>query len=105
MDKLLTAIEVAEYLGCSDKTVYAWAQRGNIPSYKMNGLLRFKTSEVKAMVDGSLVKIGMSADIRPGNLKGDDVDDIIGRVIASVKGSGYNVPTKGKPDKSGPERR
>ena len=50
--KLLTAKEVAEIVGCSEKTVYSWAETGytEIPAIKMgNGrksLLRFDADEI-----------------------------------------------------------
>ncbi len=50
--KLLTAKEVAEILGCSEKTIYSWAETGctEIPAIKIgNGrksLLRFDPDEI-----------------------------------------------------------
>jgi len=38
--------EVAECLSISKKTVYQWAELRQIPSYKINGCLRFRLEEV-----------------------------------------------------------
>jgi excisionase family DNA binding protein len=47
---LLTVKEVAELINCKPSTVYAWAKRGEIPSFKLNGLLRFEARRVHAKV-------------------------------------------------------
>lgn len=44
--KLLNAREVSEIIGTKPKTVYQWAGLGQIPSFKINGLLRFSEDEV-----------------------------------------------------------
>ena len=55
--KLLTAREVAEILGCSEKTVYSWAETGHteIPAIKIgNGrksLLRFDPDEISQWLE------------------------------------------------------
>lgn len=44
--KILTCKQVAEILQAKPSTVYAWAEQGIIPSFKINGLLRFDQDEV-----------------------------------------------------------
>lgn len=50
--KLLTADQVAAIICCSAKTVYSWAELGQIPSIKIGtgrkALLRFDSEEVNA---------------------------------------------------------
>ncbi len=48
--KLLTVQEVSEILQAKPKTVYQWAELGQIPCMKINGLLRFEESEVLAWI-------------------------------------------------------
>ena len=46
-DDILTIEEVAKYLRVSDRTVYDWAQKGEIPAGKIGTVWRFKKSEVE----------------------------------------------------------
>lgn len=48
--KLLTVQEVSEILQAKPKTVYQWAELGQIPCFKINGLLRFEESDVLAWI-------------------------------------------------------
>lgn len=53
-DTILTIEEVAQYLRVSDRTVYDWAQRGEIPAGKIGTVWRFKKSEVEKWVNERL---------------------------------------------------
>ena len=53
-DTILTIDEVANYLRVSDRTVYDWAQRGEIPAGKIGTVWRFKKSEVEKWVNDRL---------------------------------------------------
>jgi excisionase family DNA binding protein len=44
--KLLTCKEVAELIRAKPSTVYAWAEQGFVPCFKINGLLRFDEADV-----------------------------------------------------------
>lgn len=46
MEKLLAPESVCEILGIERSTLYAWTSRGLIPFIKVNGLLRFRESEL-----------------------------------------------------------
>jgi excisionase family DNA binding protein len=48
---LLTVKEVAALLKIKTSTVYAWAEQRVIPSYKINGALRFSEEDIKAWLD------------------------------------------------------
>ncbi|MDR0584307.1 MAG: PTS sugar transporter subunit IIA [Treponema sp.] len=50
-DDILTIEEVAKYLRVSGRTVYDWAQRGEIPSGKIGTVWRFKKSEIENWVN------------------------------------------------------
>ena len=47
-DDILTIEEVANYLRVSERTVYDWAQKGEIPSGKIGTVWRFKKSEIES---------------------------------------------------------
>lgn len=53
-DDILTIEEVAKYLRVSDRTVYDWAQKGEIPAGKIGTVWRFKKSEVENWVNARL---------------------------------------------------
>lgn len=43
---ILTVKEVADILKVKISTVYAWAEQRKIPSYKINGSLRFHKEDI-----------------------------------------------------------
>ena len=53
-DAILTIEEVAKYLRVSERTVYDWAQKGEIPSGKIGTVWRFKKSEIEQWVNDRL---------------------------------------------------
>jgi excisionase family DNA binding protein len=50
-ERLLTAREIAELLGFAAGTVVDWAERGDMPAFKLGGRLRFRESEVLAWLE------------------------------------------------------
>jgi len=53
-EDILTIDEVAKYLRVSERTVYDWAQKGEIPSGKIGTVWRFKKSELEQWVNDRL---------------------------------------------------
>ena len=53
-DDILTLGEVAKYLKVSERTVYDWAQKGEIPAGKIGTVWRFKKSELEEWVNERL---------------------------------------------------
>lgn len=45
--KLMTLKDVAEYLQVAERTVYLWAQSGQIPSFKLGNVWRFKPADLE----------------------------------------------------------
>jgi excisionase family DNA binding protein len=43
---MLTAAELAEILGFAPGTIVDWAERGEVPCFKLGGRLRFRLSEI-----------------------------------------------------------
>jgi excisionase family DNA binding protein len=44
--KILTVRQVSELLQAKQSTVYAWAEQRLMPSFKINGLLRFDQDDI-----------------------------------------------------------
>ena len=53
-DDILTIEEVAKYLRVSERTVYDWAQKGEIPAGKIGTVWRFKKTEIENWVNERL---------------------------------------------------
>ena len=51
MDKLLTAQEIALYLGVQPSTIYQWTHQGYIPHIKLGKFVRFKECEVEKWIE------------------------------------------------------
>ena len=50
-ERLLTARELAELLGFAAGTVVDWAERGELPGFKVGGRLRSRASEVETWLE------------------------------------------------------
>lgn len=48
--KLLTVRELSDVLNVKEKTLYQWAELGQIPCIKLNGCLRFDLEDVRAWI-------------------------------------------------------
>ena len=53
-DDILTIEEVARYLRVSERTVYDWAKKGEIPAGKIGTVWRFKKTEIEKWVNSRL---------------------------------------------------
>jgi PTS system nitrogen regulatory IIA component len=51
---ILTTEEVAHYLRVSERTVYEWAQKGEIPAGKIGTVWRFKRTEIERWINERL---------------------------------------------------
>jgi excisionase family DNA binding protein len=60
-DRWLSVEEIAEYLGVSKDTVYAWIAKRNMPAHRIGRLWKFKSDEI----DG-WVRSGGAAEIESG---------------------------------------
>ena len=68
-DDILTIEEVAKYLRVSDRTVYDWAQKGEIPAGKFGTVWRFKKSEIENWVNARLSSSSFKQDDSQVQLK------------------------------------
>jgi PTS system nitrogen regulatory IIA component len=65
MDDILTLEEVANYLRVSDKIVYEWAQKGEIPAGKIGTVWRFRKSDIEQWVEERLPPGKLTAPSAP----------------------------------------
>lgn len=49
-DDLLTARDVARILSCSVSLVYALARNGSLPCVRFGGIVRFRRSDITAVI-------------------------------------------------------
>jgi len=54
MHEIMTIEEVADYLRVSERTVYDWAQKGDLPGGKLGTTWRFKREDVEHWVNSRL---------------------------------------------------
>lgn len=54
--EILTLDEVAVYLKAGKRTVYRFAQKGEIPTFKLGPTWRFRRSELDLWIAGSINK-------------------------------------------------
>ena len=74
-DSILTIDEVAKYLRVSERTVYDWAQKGEIPSGKIGTVWRFRKSEIENWVNDKLSGnrfLPRTAEIHPETIMSPD---------------------------------
>ncbi|MDR1444877.1 MAG: PTS sugar transporter subunit IIA, partial [Treponema sp.] len=62
-DDILTLEEVANYLRVSERTVYEWAQKGEIPAGKIGMVWRFKKPEIERWVNERLMDKRLSPPV------------------------------------------
>jgi len=53
-DTILTIEEVAKYIKISERTIYDWAQKGDIPAGKLGNVWRFRKTEIDQWVNDKL---------------------------------------------------
>ncbi len=105
MDTLLTVKQVSKILNAKAKTIYSWAENGNIPCLKINGLLRFVPAEIEDWIKSLRVKDKPDIQTKKSSQSSVSIDNIIKKAIADTKKNRYNSFHKEKPDQSSPERR
>jgi PTS system nitrogen regulatory IIA component len=64
-DVILTIEEVAKYLRVSERTVYDWAQKGEIPAGKIGTVWRFKKTEIEQWVNERLSTGKLASQLNP----------------------------------------
>ncbi len=49
--KWLVSEEAAEYLCVSESTIFRWVKAGRLPIYRVEGIARFKVSDLDAFME------------------------------------------------------
>ena len=83
--KLATIKEVAVFLRMKESTLYSWVGSALIPSFKINGLVRFDMEEVRLWVSDN--KKAASSPKKGSNksISVKEIDRIIDRAIETIK--------------------
>jgi len=68
-EAILTIEEVAQYLRVSERTVYDWAQKGDIPSGKIGTAWRFKRAEIEQWVNDRLSSNRLGHHLKPVQMR------------------------------------
>lgn len=105
MLKLLIAEQVAEFLNCSVKTVYSYAETGKIPAFKLAGLLRFNPVEIEKWIEQGRVRSEPVKISFKKSIKNRNIDNIVKRAIADTKKPQYNPSGETRPYQVSERRR
>ena len=92
---LLTVKDLATRLQVKDKTVYAWASQGKIPSVKIHGVLRFDAIEIEQWLQECHGPIGPPHI--PVRHKGKRSAHSVDSLIASAKRAVYTARGETRP--------
>ncbi len=66
MHEIMTIEEVAAYMRVSERTVYDWAQKGDLPGGKLGTTWRFKRNDVENWVNSRLSSKPVAAKVKSG---------------------------------------
>ncbi len=72
MHEIMTIEEVAAYLRVSERTVYDWAQKGDLPGGKLGTTWRFKREDVENWVNSRLSTKPVSGGVTSGAVLSED---------------------------------
>ena len=57
LERLYTAEQVAQLFSLKKKTIYTWAEKRRIPSYRIGKALRFRESELREFIEASRIPL------------------------------------------------
>ena len=72
--EIMTIEEVAEYLRVSERTIYDWAQKGQLPGGKLGTTWRFKRSDIENWVNRQL-------GAKPASSSASQGDDLLSKLL------------------------
>lgn len=89
MHEIMTIEEVANYLRVSERTVYDWAQKGELPGGKIGTTWRFKSADIEKWVNDRLKgEKGVKAE---GEKKNGNTPLVSERILILEQGSKQEV--------------
>lgn len=82
--RLVSIKDLSSFLKVKESTLYSWVHHGSIPSFKLNGLLRFDMNEIERWIQETRTK---SVDAFGNGKKRSylDIDKIVKKTISEVK--------------------
>jgi excisionase family DNA binding protein len=89
--------EAARLLNIKESTLYAWAGRGDIPSFKFGRLIRFKKEDIEAWAESKKVKafpIIHFHNEETGNIR-NLIENVKRTVLSSTEGKARIASEKG----------
>jgi excisionase family DNA binding protein len=89
--QLLTVKELSAIIKVKEPTLYSWANKGLIPSLKLNGLLRFDQEEITDWISHSKWVPASLKNPKPKPIRKKYIDSIIDKAIESTKNGAYNL--------------
>lgn len=95
--KIVKIKDVSQFLDVKVSTIYSWAEKGSIPSHKLNGLWRFDMEEIEQWIKLAKPLYNHSQKTTKKLNKGQnqDINRLVKKAIDDIKGRGYNS-TNGK---------
>jgi excisionase family DNA binding protein len=93
-EKFLTVLDVASLLSVRPSTVYQWVSLGEIPHYRLGRIVRFRRKDLEVWVEG-FRKERVDGERKAKEIlsvigrETQDIDRIIKKSIAEVKGNRY----------------
>ena len=102
-EKFLTVFKVASLLSVRPSTVYQWVSLGKIPHYRLGRIVRFKRKDLEIWVENfrkEQMDVEKKTTVILGTFgrKDKDIDRIIKKSIAEVRGNRY-TSSQEKPGK------
>ena len=93
--KLITINELSKQINIKISTLYAWANSGSIPCYRLGRLLRFDLAEVGEWIKKSKVEPLLTPNFKNIAISDKKIDEIVKSAVESVGKPGYNTLQKG----------
>jgi len=97
-EKFLTVLDVALLLSVRPSTVYQWVSSGEIPHYRLGRIVRFKRKDLDVWIEEHreekrIREAKKTREIFRVVSRGPkDIDPVIKKNIAEIKGNRYNPP-------------
>ena len=93
--RLISVKDICELLNVKKSTIYVWIHNGTIPSYRLNGLIRFNIDEITEWVKSQQTNTSNVYTLTGNVSENQDIDDIIKKAIDESTGKEYTRTHRG----------
>ena len=104
--KLITVNDICEMLSVKKSTVYVWAKSGDVPCFRINGMLRFDLEEIHTWIRTCKTRVlnvrTSKTHVRNKSFKNTNIDQIIKKAIEGTCDTRYNERQRETGPESGP---